>query len=152
MDEARIAAEGVVAGIPDADGLVADLGGGSLDMVPVKNGQTGAAFTLPFGPLRLMDQSKGDPGKAREYGKQGLMPNFAKLEAEGCFHELATACPSISPVAWSTFTTGVDASRHNIYDFLTRDPCNYMPMLSSAESGEPSETWWRSSALASSEV
>lgn len=74
-----------------------------------------------------------DPGKAREYGKQGLMPNFAKLESEGCFHELATACPSISPVAWSTFTTGVDASRHNIYDFLTRDPCSYMPVLSSSE-------------------
>src|SRR6185503_19893856 len=37
-DEARIAAEGVVAGIPDADGLAADLGGGSLDMVSVKNG------------------------------------------------------------------------------------------------------------------
>ncbi len=74
-----------------------------------------------------------DPGKAREYTKQGLMPNFAKLEAEGCFHELATACPSISPVAWSTFTTGVDASRHNIYDFLTRDPCSYAPVLSSSE-------------------
>ena len=50
-DEARIAAEGVVAGIPDADGLVADLGGGSLDMVTVKGGKTGEACTLPFGPL-----------------------------------------------------------------------------------------------------
>src|SRR3954468_1349032 len=47
-DEARIAAEGVVAGIPDADGLAADLGGGSLDMVSVKDGQTGAAYTLPI--------------------------------------------------------------------------------------------------------
>ena len=78
-DEARIAAEGVVAGIPDADGLVADLGGGSLDMVPVKNGQTGAAFTLPFGPLRLMDQSKGDPDKARDIVDKGLknIPNLS---------------------------------------------------------------------------
>ena len=45
-DEARIAAEGVVAGIPDADGLVADLGGGSLDMVTVQGGKTGDAVTL----------------------------------------------------------------------------------------------------------
>src|SRR3569623_2387894 len=45
-DEARIAAEGVVAGIPDADGLVADLGGGSLDMVTVKGGKSGDAWTL----------------------------------------------------------------------------------------------------------
>src|SRR5262245_146019 len=49
-DEARIAAEGVVAGIPDASGLAADLGGGSLDMVTVKGGKTGEAWTLPFGP------------------------------------------------------------------------------------------------------
>src|SRR5436190_3473568 len=71
-DEARIAAEGVVAGIPDADGLAADLGGGSLDMVSVKDGQTGAAYTMPFGPLRLMDQSKGDPDKARDIVDKGL--------------------------------------------------------------------------------
>jgi exopolyphosphatase / guanosine-5'-triphosphate,3'-diphosphate pyrophosphatase len=78
-DEARIAAEGVVAGIPDADGLVADLGGGSLDMVPVKGGQTGAAYTMPFGPLRLMDQSKGDPDKARDIVDKGLknIPNLS---------------------------------------------------------------------------
>src|SRR5690348_940499 len=38
-DEARIAAEGVLAGIPGASGLVADLGGGSLDMVMVKAGK-----------------------------------------------------------------------------------------------------------------
>ena len=71
-DEARIAAEGVVAGIPNADGLVADLGGGSLDMVTVKNGVTGRAFTLPFGPLRLMDQSRGEPDRARDLVDKGL--------------------------------------------------------------------------------
>jgi len=71
-DEARIAAEGVVAGIPNADGLVADLGGGSLDMVTVKNGITGKAFTLPFGPLRLMDQARGEPERARDLVDKGL--------------------------------------------------------------------------------
>ena len=71
-DEARIAAEGVVAGIPDADGLAADLGGGSLDMVTVKAGKTGAAHTMPVGPLRLMDQARGDPDKARDIVDKGL--------------------------------------------------------------------------------
>jgi exopolyphosphatase/guanosine-5'-triphosphate,3'-diphosphate pyrophosphatase len=71
-DEARIAAEGVIAGIPEAHGLAADLGGGSLDMVSVKAGHTGKAFTLPFGPLRLMDQSKNDPDKARDIVDRGL--------------------------------------------------------------------------------
>src|ERR1700743_33115 len=99
-DEARIAAEGVVAGIPDADGLAADLGGGSLDMVSVKEGHTGAGYTLPFGPLRLMDQSKGDPDKARDivdkglknipglsaptlYAVGGIWRSFARVELDG---------------------------------------------------------------------
>ena len=74
-----------------------------------------------------------DPGLARRFSEEGVMPNFKKLEEQGCFHSLATAIPSISPVAWSSYATGVDASRHNIYDFLTRDPCSYFPVLSSSE-------------------
>lgn len=72
-----------------------------------------------------------DPRLAERY--RDSMPNLAALEEEGCFHDLGTSIPSISPVAWSTFATGVDASRHNIYDFLTRDPCSYMPVLSSSQ-------------------
>lgn len=74
-----------------------------------------------------------DPGLARKYMDEGRMPNFKRLAEKGCFSPLATAMPSISPVAWSTYATGVDASRHNIYDFLTRDPCSYMPVLSSTD-------------------
>jgi predicted AlkP superfamily phosphohydrolase/phosphomutase len=74
-----------------------------------------------------------DPELARQYMAEGRMPNLARLAEEGCFSPLETSCPSISPVSWSTYTTGVDASRHNIYDFLTRDPCSYMPALSSSE-------------------
>ena len=76
-----------------------------------------------------------DPGLARKYMDEGRMPNFKKLAESGHFSPLATACPSISPVAWSSYATGVDASRHNIYDFLTRDPCSYLPVLSSSEVG-----------------
>ena len=70
-EEAKVAAEGVIAGLPGADGLAADLGGGSLDMVPVKNGTTGDALTFPFGPLRLIDLCKGDCEKAREIVDSG---------------------------------------------------------------------------------
>jgi exopolyphosphatase/guanosine-5'-triphosphate,3'-diphosphate pyrophosphatase len=78
-EEARIAAEGTLAGIPEADGLVADLGGGSLDMVTVKDGKTGAAATLPFGPLRLMDAAGGSLNKARNVVEKGLeRVEFAK--------------------------------------------------------------------------
>jgi predicted AlkP superfamily phosphohydrolase/phosphomutase len=74
-----------------------------------------------------------DPGLAQRFMDEGRMPNLKRLAESGVFRPLQTACPSISPVAWSSYATGVDASRHNIYDFLTRDPCSYMPVLSSTE-------------------
>jgi exopolyphosphatase / guanosine-5'-triphosphate,3'-diphosphate pyrophosphatase len=86
-EEARLAAQGVVAGIPHAEGLVADLGGGSLDMVTVSNGATGSAFTLPYGPLRLMDLARGESDKARDIVDKGLnqMPFRKSLEGSRIF-------------------------------------------------------------------
>ncbi len=79
-----------------------------------------------------------DPRLVKKFMDEGRLPNFSKLAAEGTFTPLQTAYPSMSPVAWSSFTTGVDPSRHNIFDFITRDPCTYLPVLSSTEisSGE----------------
>jgi predicted AlkP superfamily phosphohydrolase/phosphomutase len=74
-----------------------------------------------------------DPGLVTKFMLQGRMPNFQKLAERGVFRPLDTSVPSMSPVAWSTFATGVDASQHGIYDFLTRDPCTYAPMLSSTD-------------------
>ena len=82
-----------------------------------------------------------DPKLAEGFMKEGLLPNFQRLKDRGVFSELATSEPAISPVAWSSFTTGVDASHHNIYDFLTRDPCTYAPILSSAEIGAASKVF-----------
>jgi len=54
-EEARLAALGVAAGIPEADGLAGDLGGGSLELVRLAGTRVGAHATLPLGPLRLRD-------------------------------------------------------------------------------------------------
>jgi exopolyphosphatase/guanosine-5'-triphosphate,3'-diphosphate pyrophosphatase len=51
--EARAAALGVIAGIPDADGVVGDLGGGSLELVRVGGGEPRERLSLPLGVLRL---------------------------------------------------------------------------------------------------
>jgi predicted AlkP superfamily phosphohydrolase/phosphomutase len=77
-----------------------------------------------------------DPGLATKFMREGRMPNFQKLAERGVFRPLDTSVPSMSPVAWSTFATGADASQHGIYDFLTRDPCTYAPMLSSTDIGK----------------
>src|SRR5262249_13020009 len=54
-EEARLSALGVIAGVPEADGLMGDLGGGSLELVAVNNGKIGRHVTLPLGPLRLTE-------------------------------------------------------------------------------------------------
>ncbi len=62
-DEARFSGFGVMCGMPDASGVMGDLGGGSLELVSLGNGGLGASSTLPVGPLRLMSSGKGDPKK-----------------------------------------------------------------------------------------
>ena len=81
-EEAHFAAQGVIAAVPDADGLAADLGGGSLDMAIVKNGRTGEPGSLPFGPLRLIDLAKGDTDKARNLvdGELAKLPQLRTLD------------------------------------------------------------------------
>jgi hypothetical protein len=74
-----------------------------------------------------------DPDLADRFMKEGRLPNLAKLRDQGTFSKLRTTFPPISPVAWSTFMTGVNPGKHNIYDFLARDTSNYLPFLSSAE-------------------
>jgi exopolyphosphatase / guanosine-5'-triphosphate,3'-diphosphate pyrophosphatase len=60
-EEARFAAMGVISGFQPADGVVGDLGGGSLELVEVRGEEIGDGITLPLGGLRLDDMSKGSP-------------------------------------------------------------------------------------------
>ncbi len=78
-----------------------------------------------------------EPSLTERYIEEGVMPNFAALKAEGCYSKLATTIPSISPVAWSTFQTGVNPGAHNIFDFLSRDKRFCMPNLSSTKTEPP---------------
>ena len=66
---------------------------------------------------------------------EGKLPNMAKLAEQGGYSRLRSTFPSITPVAWSSFTTGTNPGKHNIFDFLDRDPRTYLPRLSSTEIG-----------------
>jgi exopolyphosphatase/guanosine-5'-triphosphate,3'-diphosphate pyrophosphatase len=54
-EEALLSAHGVIGAFPDARGIVADLGGGSLELVRVAEGSAEGACTLPLGTLRLAE-------------------------------------------------------------------------------------------------
>lgn len=108
-------------------------------------------FTLPFrlllGALRrkkkhgpasvdrliILGLDGLDPELAAGFMDRKLLPNLSALKEQGTFRPLGTSNPPISPVAWSNFMTGVNPGKHNIFDFLRRDPRTYLPALSSAE-------------------
>ena len=74
--EASLAGHGVLAAIPDADGIVGDLGGGSLELIRVSNGEVGQGVSIPFGVLRLAQMKLGssralDRALAKALGKVG---------------------------------------------------------------------------------
>ena len=62
--------------------------------------------------------------------KNNKLPNFTRLANQGTFVPLCTSNPTMSPVAWSDIATGVGPGYHGIFDFLHRDPENYMPYIS----------------------
>jgi hypothetical protein len=71
-----------------------------------------------------------DPKLTDQFMSEGLLPNFQRLAETGSYRRLTTTYPSVSPVAWSSFSTGAQPARHNIFDFLDRDRRTYLPMLS----------------------
>ena len=77
-----------------------------------------------------------DPQLTERFMKEGKLPNFSKLAEMGCYRRLRTTFPSLSPTAWSSFATGTDPAKHNIFDFLGRDTRTYLPVLSSAHIGD----------------
>jgi hypothetical protein len=74
-----------------------------------------------------------DPAITERMMAEGKLPNLARLREQGSYRRLRTTFPALSPVAWSTFATGVNPAKHNIFDFLRRDLRNYALELSSAK-------------------
>jgi predicted AlkP superfamily phosphohydrolase/phosphomutase len=78
-----------------------------------------------------------DHGLTETMLEEGKLPHLAGLREKGCFKPLGTTVPPLSPVAWSTFQTGVNPGKHNIFDFLTPDLRTYCAKLSSVEIRPP---------------
>ncbi|MEQ8193446.1 MAG: exopolyphosphatase, partial [Rhodospirillales bacterium] len=65
-EESQLAALGVLNGMPSADGLLGDLGGGSLDLVALNQGSFGKHATMPLGHLRLSEAAEQDIETAQD--------------------------------------------------------------------------------------
>jgi predicted AlkP superfamily phosphohydrolase/phosphomutase len=84
-----------------------------------------------------------DPRLTEQWMSEGKLPNLARLRETGGYKRLRTTYPALSPVAWSTFATGVNPAKHNIFDFLNRSLESYAPELSMAQVTPPVRKWRR---------
>lgn len=62
-EEARLSAQGVLLGWPGSYGLVCDIGGASMELAEISNGQVGQRLTSPLGPLKLINIEGGKRGQ-----------------------------------------------------------------------------------------
>jgi len=81
-----------------------------------------------------------------QYFKKNLLPNLAGLKKNGYYYKLKTTTPPQSPVAWASFITGTRPAEHQVFDFIVRNPNNYLltPVFSPAANQSPlkAEPFW----------
>ncbi|RMD62326.1 MAG: Ppx/GppA family phosphatase [Alphaproteobacteria bacterium] len=82
-EEGRLSALGVIAGLDAVDGVMGDLGGGSLELVELRGGEVGARATLPLGPFQLMERC-GDDFRAMANLVDARLDTVPWLESAAC--------------------------------------------------------------------
>ncbi len=82
-DEARLSALGVMSGMSHSDGIVGDLGGGSLELVRIEAGSVGNGRTYPLGGIRLWEASEGSIRKAEKIVADALEPAVVQMPCAG---------------------------------------------------------------------
>ena len=82
-EEAALAAAGVLCGFPGADGLLADIGGGSLELVRLDTGGVRHAATVRLGVIRLAERADNDLVRARAIAEADLAALPWLAEAAG---------------------------------------------------------------------
>jgi len=83
--EGIVSAHGLLSGMPGADGIMGDLGGGSLELVRVRDGSIGRAVSLPLGVFRL--------GEIRRGGRKALAERLDMMLRERGFEDIEKGLP-----------------------------------------------------------
>ena len=86
-EEGRMAGLGVISAIPGADGIVGDLGGGSLELVEIGGGEVRRSASLPLGVLRIGETGgRSESGFAKRIAKSVAAAGFAKAARDRPFY------------------------------------------------------------------
>jgi predicted AlkP superfamily phosphohydrolase/phosphomutase len=68
-----------------------------------------------------------DARLVKQWMDEGKLPNLARLRDDGSFSDLRPTNPPQTPVSWSSFATGTNPGKTQIFDWLMRNPANYLP-------------------------
>lgn len=121
------------------------------DFIRLLAGGAAGGLSIPLASCGLRSSAAGrrvivlaldgmDPKMIKAMIEMGRAPNFKKLQKMGSFAPLGTTMPALSPVAWSSFITGMSPGGHGISDFTVRDPKTYTPFFSIFENTPPDIT------------
>jgi exopolyphosphatase/guanosine-5'-triphosphate,3'-diphosphate pyrophosphatase len=81
-EEARLSAQGVLLGWPEAKGVVCDIGGNSMELARIGDGKVGKRVSTPLGPFRLQ-QIEGGPVKRKAVIDRVLRKALADIQTKG---------------------------------------------------------------------
>lgn len=78
-----------------------------------------------------------EPSLFESWASEGKLPHMQSLAEVGDYTHLGSTNPPNSPVAWSTFATGMNPGEHNVFDLIKRDPRTYLPNLATGRTEDP---------------
>lgn len=73
--------------------------------------------------------------------RAGELPNFRALAGEGMLVQMDTTVPNVSSVAWSSFMTGQNPGKHNIYGFVDRQPGSLKTFIPTSRTMRSQAIW-----------
>jgi exopolyphosphatase/guanosine-5'-triphosphate,3'-diphosphate pyrophosphatase len=102
-DEARLSAMGVGAGIPDAQGLMGDLGGSSLELTTMHDGLPGRGVTTALGPQEMLDDGPMDEVATIAAIDAQLLATGQLTGQGGAFYAVGGAWRALGQLAFARF-------------------------------------------------
>lgn len=119
-----------------ASGRIA-LGAVAASQLPFLTGCGGSGGRRTDGRLIILGFDGVEPSLFEAWADQGHLPNMQRLADAGSYARMGSTNPPNSPVAWSTFATGLNPGGHNIFDLIKREPQYYLPNLATGRTTDP---------------
>lgn len=135
--EAKLSALGVVSGIHNPDGIVGDLGGGSLELIDVHGNRVRSGVTLPLGSLALQDLSHKSLKRAGRIVRNDLV-DVAQLKAGRGTPSMPSAAPG---ARWRASTSCRAAIRSGSCTATRSRPRTHWILRAACAASSPPTCW-----------